>query len=524
MSRQNAPPAPDPVAETFEDGLHAIQDKGKDLKGDQKVFYNSIVERVANNVQVLSDLRQEHTSLRSKLSEQVQTAAKDNTHAERIDLATEIRHLQHDVNLLKQKHDKLKQERSESIARQEELDVILANFRNADVFQNPEEGLIAAMKNKLDRANIKNGEALHLVKLYERIIDHLERQRMHFAPEVENHRQIIARKAIDIKELVYIARDSKCACTSAISEYRHTKGEVSDAKKRRNSVLDKKRMQVITDKQQIEAEQTKQPARAQASLSSQPSVLRNRLNRAAREKREERFRSVQQLFESIRDFFGTNEPGKIHEFFEERRKTTATLQEQIQALREACKDLEAQCDRLKSEIEEAEYTSAKGVGSTRLLDEGRVRLADGLDKKKKAERELEAVAQHQKTVSSGAFHLKEMLNIVEDEEKPQEPKDALRWVHDKVLKIQEALDNEDQNWLEFANKESFTQQKLREDAAFEPDDQHRRGGKTQGFKRAKDAKLDVTTRVLDRNQVKLLALKAVTQHQQQQKKTAKQTK
>jgi hypothetical protein len=506
------------VAETFEGELQSIQEKGKDLKGDQKVFYNSIVERVANNVQVLADLREEHTALRAKLAEQVQITAGHNITAERVDLAAEIRHVQQDVNLLKQKHDSLKQERTESLARQKELEVILANFKNAEMVAQPEEAMIADMKNKLDRANIKNGEALHLINLYQRIIYHLERQRMHFAPETEKHREIIARKATDIKELVLIARDSKFACRTAISEYRRTKSEVSDAKKRRNSELENKRMQAMADKQHIDQEPGKPSERAQPSLLCQSSVIRNRANRQQREKREEKLRHAQQESERIRDFFGTNEPKKIQTFFLERRETTKTLSRQIEELRKICRDLEAEANRLKSQIEEAEYTSAKGVGTARLLAEGRQMLSEKWYGKRKAERELAAVAQHQKTVATGAFHLKELLNIVEGDEQVDEPKDALAWVGQKVMQIREAFDSEDLDWTKFANMENFNIQRMKEEAALEPDDPHRKVTKTQGLKRTKDNKLDVTTRVLDRSQVKALAAKTFTLHQQLQKK------
>jgi hypothetical protein len=518
MAQKNAPPAPEQVAETFEAELQSIQEKGKDLKGDSKAFYNSIVERVANNVQVLADLRAEHTALRAQLAEQAKITAQHNTSSERIDLATEIRHVQHDVNLLKQKNDSLEQEKAESLARQEELEVILANFKNAELVAHPEEAIIAGMKNKLDRADIKNGEALHLIKLYQRIIYYLERQRMHFAPEIERQREIIARKGTDIKELVLIARDSKFSCTSAISEYRRTKSEVSDAKKRRNSMLENKRMQVMADKQQIEQEQTKLPTRAQPSLSSQPSVMRNRANRQQREKREEKLRHAQQESEQIRDFFGTNDPKKIQDFFQERRQTTETLSQQITELRRICHDLEVQANRLKSQIEEAEYTSSKGVGTARLLAEGRQMLSEKCDSKRKAERELAAVAQHQRTVATGALHLKELLSIVEGDEQIEGPKDALAWVHQKVVQIQKALDSEDLDWIAFANMDNFNAQRAKEDAVLEAEDQHRKVAKTQGFKRAKDNKLDVTTRVLDRGQVKALAAKTFTLHQQQQRK------
>jgi hypothetical protein len=185
-------------------------------------------------------------------------------------------------------------------------------------------------------------------------------------------------------------------------------------------------------------------------------------------------------------------------------------------------------DQLKSEIEEAEYTSAKGVGTARLLAEGQVLLAQRRGDRKKAERELEAVAIHQKQVAAGVLHLKDILALVEDakrdeEEEPQasitEPTAALEWVHGKVAKVKQALENEDQEWLTFVNKHNFALQKLREDQAQESEELHKRAAKPTGFKRGtRDNKLDVVTRVLDRVQVKQLAAKTVMTRTQQTRK------
>jgi hypothetical protein len=45
-----------------------------------------------------------------------------------------------------------------------------------------------------------------------------------------------------------------------------------------------------------------------------------------------------------------------------------------------------------SQIEEAEYTSANGVGAARTLVDGRLKLSDNDEKRKRAVRELEAIA------------------------------------------------------------------------------------------------------------------------------------
>jgi hypothetical protein len=253
------------------------------------------------------------------------------------------------------------------------------------------------------------------------------------------------------------------------------------------------------------------------------------MNKAAREKREERYRQVTTLFDSVRDFFGTTDPPKIRDFFEERRQNAETLDTQITDLSVVCKELQTQADRLKSQIDEAEYTSAKGVGAARLLAEGRLKLADHYENRKKAARELEAVAQHQKQVAAGSLHLRDMMALVEDEaveeeetEMADEPRLVLQWIRAKVALVQAALQNDDQDWLAFVNKHNFALQKMREDAAFEVDNLHHKSTKTQGFKRApRDNKLDVTMRVLDRTAVKQQAAKTMLLHSQHTKKSAK---
>ena len=87
-----------------------LKEKGKDMKGEQKLFYQSIVERIENNVQVLADLREEHTQLRAKLGDVVKEKQSKDT---RCDLAADIKHTAHEVSLLKMQIDRIKSDREE---------------------------------------------------------------------------------------------------------------------------------------------------------------------------------------------------------------------------------------------------------------------------------------------------------------------------------------------------------------------------------------------------------------------------
>lgn len=498
------------VAETFESELASLKEKGKDMKGEQKLFYNSIVERIENNVHVLADLREEHTQLRQKLG---QVVAEKQSKDKRCDLAADIKHTAHEVCLLKMQIDRIKSDREESYTRQKQLEVALANYKRAEVTEHPEEQRIQDMKNKLDRANIKNGETTHLMKMYQKIIHLFDRQKMRWTPVIQEKQAQLAQQQRDVSDLSFIARDSKYSCASTKVEYHRTRAQVNESAKKRKEIIERKKMYTAYSTQQFETESSnKRPERPPQSMNSQSSVLRNKINKAAREKREEKFRQVSGVYESIRDFFGTTEPEKIQKFFVERRETTVTLQKQIEDLKVACAELQKRSDRLKSEIEEAEYTSSKGVGCNRLLAEGKAMLRNKQEQKKIRQRELEAVARHQKQVSSGCAHLGEVLSMVqtEDEQVSDRPDELLKWVKDKIITIRQALDNEDQEFLPMVNKTVFAQQKAKEDAMFEQDDHKKAPKTTTAFKRsAKDPKLDIQNRVLDRQTVKAMAARAI---------------
>ena len=184
----NSNATPPPVAETFQAELASIVEKGKDLKGEKRENYQSIVQRIENNNQVLSDLREEHTSLREKLTELVK---EKNSRSRDTNIDAAIKHANHDVNLLKKRIDKLKHEKEQSLKSQKEAEVILANFKNAETTEHPEEARIQDMKNRLDKANIKNSETTHLQKIYAQIIHILDKQKMRWTPIIHGKREIL---------------------------------------------------------------------------------------------------------------------------------------------------------------------------------------------------------------------------------------------------------------------------------------------------------------------------------------------
>ncbi|OHT04784.1 hypothetical protein TRFO_06239 [Tritrichomonas foetus] len=515
-----------PVAETFQAELAAINEKGKELKGEKRENYRSIVQRLENNCQVLADLREEHTSLREKLGQLVK---EKNSRSNISNLDSALKHTNHEVNLLKRQIDGLKHQKEQSVRSQRESEVILANFKRAETSDHPEEQRIHDMKNRLDKANIKNSETTHLMKLYQQIITLFDKQKTHWNPILQQKQAEIARKQKDIADLTLIARDSMHSLSIASSDYARADTQCNNARQKRDASLNAKKEQakVNNARQVMETDLDQKASKPQPSLNSQPSVLRNKMNKAAREKREERFRQVSSVYEDIRDRFGTNEPEKIQNFFAERKETTQTLQKQIDELKEACDTLERKSGHLKAALEESEYASAKGVGGSRLLAEGK-RIPNSKREELLEERKLMAAMEvHQKSVKGGVIHLAEVMNLVqsEGEELPPEPENILKWCNEKCSSLKDTLNDEDEDFTAMINKQAFVSLIARTEVDFDmqrvdskrvikkPFDQHKRAPKEKTG--------DIQTRVLDRNQVKVQAQKAFQLSQQNQRRANK---
>jgi hypothetical protein len=349
---------------------------------------------------------------------------------------------------------------------------------------------------------------------------------MHWAPIFREQQSLCLQRERDIADLVLIAHDSVFARNVAASDYTRTRVQCAEAAKSRRETLAAKTEEhnAMVERQQLEAgADHAKAAKTQASLNSQPSVLRKKLNKAARERREERFRQVAGMYEEIRDEFGTTDPDKIAAMFQERRETTATLEKQIADLCVSCEALERRADQLRSMIEEAEYASSKGVGGDRLLAEGNARLAEKEDALAVANRELDATEKHQRKVSVGIAHLVDVMALVRGEEEtlPSARDGVLRWIHEKCRMGRAVLSEEDVDFLTIVNKKVFAQLHAAAEKALGMDesDAGKRVKKVDQGRKQKTG--DVQTRVLDRNTIKAQAMKAAQAASLPQKKSAK---
>lgn len=512
-----------PVAETFEKELEQIKENARELKGTNKVFYDSIVNRIENNCRALKDLREEHTVLRGRLTELVAIRKSFNHHSKDLDAVIK-RNLRY-VNKLQRQIDSIKHDKEAAIRRQDELRLILESIENARDAGHPELVTIADIKNKLDKANIKVEETKHLVKLYARIIELFEKQRMKWDPLLKERQDSVIKKDRDISELYLIARDSKHSQVSAHNQYTQTERMVNEAINNRERKLEQKEMQyraaTAYHRQDLVQDDTQRIT--QRSITSQSSFLRNRANKASRELKEEQNRRCQAKLDAIYEVFNTIDPSEIEKMFTERENNARSLNKQIDELKQDIKMLKHKSDILKVEIEEKEFTQARGVGGNRLLAEGSTLQAEKVQELAHIKRTIEAFYEHQKTVEAGCYHIQDILSLVTvNEEQSSDPIEILKWSLEKAREVKLILEENDESLCNIINRHVYAQtRQANQGLDLTKMDSSKRNAKQAAkdvFKRhPRENKNDDSSRVLDRNMVKILAQKAV-QNQQQNKK------
>lgn len=513
MSKRAKSARVETVTETFEKELDQIKEFGKELKGDRREFFNSIVQRVENNKQALQDLREEHTKMREYLKQL--TKAKTEKGPTPV-LSNEIKKLTHQSNFLKKQVDNLRHKREESVKRQNEIKMILQSYRDTNVHGHPEADKIQDLKNKLDNANTKNAEAQYLLRVYEQIEYLLDRQKVHFTPEMQKQIDQMQQKYKDVEELTVVTRDSKFSRLAAKNELIKAEKEFNEAKRKRDAILLQKSNRLKELTEQTNENQTTDSKSGRPSMQPTMSMTKQRMTKNKREKKEEEFRKKQLQLENIREVFGTTDPEAISKMISERKSKAKALEASIQQLNQQNEMLSKEEASLKQQIEEIEFNYSKGVGANRIVAEGSQLLREKREELHKLERSVENIDKMYRKLVAGISYFPEVLQLVvnEDSKPPTEAEQIVDWTIEKVKLIKVAVEEEDYDLSLIVNKKVVAANMKKKET--KEDLQKVDSSKKQHTKRiverfranTRDPKGEITTRVQDRNQVKALAAKA----------------
>ena len=503
-------------SENFETGFLAIKEKEKELHGEQRQIFSAVVLRIQNNNSTIYELRDEHSQLRSALANLIDERRKK---SEVLNLDKEIKHLSHDISILKKKIDLIESKKQEAKLQQEELQRILEHYNNLNEVEHPGVTEIQKFKNKLDKAKIKNNETLQLIKIYQSITNQYDNQKSFWNKEILRQQDEIKKKNHDLEELRLIARQSRYSRDNAKINYKNAEEKYNIEKEKREQKLDKKTRELkALTLQQSANPQYASRNQAQPSMVNSRSIYRTKQNKQNREKREEKIRQLNELLAQLKEEFNTNDPSAIETIFNQRKKSKEILEEQIEDINQSVKILERKIELTKTELEELEFAQSKGVGAMRMFSEGQKVQKKIQDKLMKEEKKISNVHKHYNKLVDTLDRYADLLVIVkdDDEEVPLEPKERFEWIKSKAQLLMDLLDPENSHQLILKTNKAalkyYISQREQEMIPMKKEDkkhsnQPKRIIDPLKSRTQKENRGDVVTRVLDRNQVKQLAVR-----------------
>jgi len=504
----------DPVMfENFQEEIDSIKEKGKDLKGEKKNFFNSIVQRIESSVQILSDLREEHSGLRKRLGELVE-AKKTRKVSHSVQKVT--KRVLHDVNLLKKQIDQLKHSKEEAIKKQEELKLILENYKTALEEEIKDDSASSTIRSELDKVSIRIHETNNLIKVYSQVKHLISRQKMWWNPDISEKHNKIEKKEKDIAELVLISRDSKHSRDVASNEYKMSDTMMTESRAKREIQLDtlKKKYRATMNYPQRNVSMDDNPkTQPSQNLGQHNSILRTKANKVAREKKEEKLNSQKGLLEQIYSVFDTSSPDEINNLIQTRRQTSITLNEQIDSIKNETDLLTFSLSAMNSEIENLEYRIKQDAGGNRVLNEGK-RILDSTNLElEELTRVLDSNMKYEKYVEKSIAHLYDLYALVTTNTDfiPSSPLEIVKWCQEKALFVDKSLKCEDTCYSEIINPQVFLlHQQIEANLDLAKVDSSKRIQKrtVDPLRRpAKEQKTEEMRRVLDRLAVKNLSTK-----------------
>ena len=503
----------EPIYETFQKELIELQENGKDLKGEKKNFYNSIILRIENSIHILENLRTEHSSLRKKISQLVEEKKNRNKN---FNLEQEIKHNLHDINLLKKQIDQIKHEREETLKKQIELKSIVENYRSALKVEESDESQINLIQGNLEKANIKIHETNHLIRIYNKIKNLLNKEKMHWNPTLTEKLKILEKKDKDIADLILISKDSKFSRNIAKNEYIKSDNAINSAKNKRDEKIKKLRIQsrsLLTHPQHqpISNEDSKK-SRPSVMMGSHNSILRVKANKAAKEKREEKYSQALKTIEEIQEVFQTTDSKLIKKMFTEREESQKILKNQVEEIQIENQEFLKYINILKTNIEEIEFNQNKFSNGNRILKEGERIFETQRNTLDDLENEINSTQNFQNNLYNQIYHLFDLMQLVilPSDNIIHDPLELITFMRERLNIVKNQISIPDSDIINITNTFLLSQNQQPFLIESKTNENIKLNNKRQidTLRRpTKENKNDDNNRVLDRNAVKLLSSK-----------------
>ncbi|XP_063121410.1 outer dynein arm-docking complex subunit 3 isoform X3 [Rattus norvegicus] len=447
-----------------------LQRKIQLLEGDRKAFYESSQWNMKKNQDTINHLQEETKSLHMQLKDLLQGDSKvvqaiiqewrsEKPYLKNRTCEQALEHLEHQ---LREKMNQLNALRHQVILRQKRLEELRLqhSLRQLEMAEIQDSNTEAAktmrnLENRLEKARMKAEEAEHITNVYLQLKSYLQEESLNLENRLDSMEAEVMNTKHEVQELKVVNQEAINARDIAKNQLQYLEETaIRDRKKRDHYITDcKKRAE--EKKLQTERMERKQTHRDHVLLQSEDTIQDHQRHKEQELRQRWSMYQMEVMFGKVKDATGVAESHAVVRRFLAQDETFTQLETLKRDNELALAKLKEEKQRLQRELENLKYSGDATLVSQRKLHEEmkkafkkeEQRHSEVLERLDRTSRVLELVKDCLEHLANKLSHVQMDDTILAgkklDRESEDYPSNLLVVVQEKLLKLQEHLDNQD---------------------------------------------------------------------------------
>ncbi|XP_063121409.1 outer dynein arm-docking complex subunit 3 isoform X2 [Rattus norvegicus] len=446
-----------------------LQRKIQLLEGDRKAFYESSQWNMKKNQDTINHLQEETKSLHMQLKDLLQGDSKvvqaiiqewrsEKPYLKNRTCEQALEHLEHQ---LREKMNQLNALRHQVILRQKRLEELRLqhSLRQLEMAEIQDSNTEAAktmrnLENRLEKARMKAEEAEHITNVYLQLKSYLQEESLNLENRLDSMEAEVMNTKHEVQELKVVNQEAINARDIAKNQLQYLEETaIRDRKKRDHYITDCKKR---AEEKKLQTERMERKThRDHVLLQSEDTIQDHQRHKEQELRQRWSMYQMEVMFGKVKDATGVAESHAVVRRFLAQDETFTQLETLKRDNELALAKLKEEKQRLQRELENLKYSGDATLVSQRKLHEEmkkafkkeEQRHSEVLERLDRTSRVLELVKDCLEHLANKLSHVQMDDTILAgkklDRESEDYPSNLLVVVQEKLLKLQEHLDNQD---------------------------------------------------------------------------------
>uniref|UniRef100_D4ABL9 Outer dynein arm docking complex subunit 3 n=1 Tax=Rattus norvegicus TaxID=10116 RepID=D4ABL9_RAT len=420
-----------------------LQRKIQLLEGDRKAFYESSQWNMKKNQDTINHLQEETKSLHMQLKDLLQQALEHLEHQLR-EKMNQLNALRHQVILRQKRLEELRLQHS--LRQLEMAEIQDSNTEAAKTMRN--------LENRLEKARMKAEEAEHITNVYLQLKSYLQEESLNLENRLDSMEAEVMNTKHEVQELKVVNQEAINARDIAKNQLQYLEETaIRDRKKRDHYITDCKKR---AEEKKLQTERMERKThRDHVLLQSEDTIQDHQRHKEQELRQRWSMYQMEVMFGKVKDATGVAESHAVVRRFLAQDETFTQLETLKRDNELALAKLKEEKQRLQRELENLKYSGDATLVSQRKLHEEmkkafkkeEQRHSEVLERLDRTSRVLELVKDCLEHLANKLSHVQMDDTILAgkklDRESEDYPSNLLVVVQEKLLKLQEHLDNQD---------------------------------------------------------------------------------